>query len=216
MRLQSLSIGYNDSAPVASAMDAELRSGQFCCLLGRNGTGKSTLLRTIAGLLPPLSGCVERPERVALVLTQVPDLQRTTVREMVAYGRLGSTGLLGRLHAEDYEAADRAILQVGISALAPRLLNTLSDGERQKTMIARAIAQEAPLLLLDEPSAFLDYPSRRELMLLLQSLAHDHGKCILLSTHDVELATQSADLLWLLKERSLKTITPQDFRPEEL
>ena len=213
MTIHDLSIGYGE--PIAEAIDAELCPGQLICLTGRNGSGKSTLLRTLAGLQKPLAGAFSA-EQCAIVLTRTPQLQHTTVRQLVAYGRLGTTGFFGRLREEDYAAADRAIRTLRIDSLAPRNFATLSDGERQKTMIARAIAQEAPLLLLDEPSAFLDYPSRRELMLLLQSLAHDHGKCILLSTHDVELATQSADLLWLLKERSLKTITPQDFRPEEL
>lgn len=216
MTLKNLSVGYNNSAPIVEAIDAELSAGTFCCLLGRNGTGKSTLLRTIARLMKPLQGEVLCPEHVGIVLTQVPDLQNTTARQMVAYGRLGNTGWLGTLRAEDYEAADEAIRLVGIEALAERLLSNLSDGERQKTMIARAIAQSSPLLLLDEPSAFLDYPSRRELMQLLQKLAHNQGKTILLSTHDVELALDKADLIWLLKEGQLQSISPQDFTPEML
>lgn len=216
LALKQLSIGYKHSAPVASAIDAELSVGEFCCLLGRNGTGKSTLLKTIAGLQPPLSGQIIRPEHIGLVLTQVPNLQNTTTRQMVAFGRLGTTDWLGRLRNEDYEAADLAIRMVGIEDLADRLFGTLSDGERQKTMIARAIAQASPLLLLDEPSAFLDYPSRRELMRLLGQLAHEQNKAILLSTHDVELALESADSIWLMKEKALHRIAPQDFRTEML
>lgn len=216
LALKQLSIGYKHSAPVASAIDAELSVGEFCCLLGRNGTGKSTLLRTIAGLQSPLSGQIIRPEHVGLVLTQVPNLQNTTTRQMVAYGRLGTTDWLGKLRNEDYEAADLAIRMVGIEDLADRLFGTLSDGERQKTMIARAIAQASPLLLLDEPSAFLDYPSRRELMRLLGQLAHEQNKAILLSTHDVELALESADSIWLLKANALHRIAPKDFRTEML
>lgn len=216
LKLHNISIGYNNSAPVVKAIDAELSAGCFCCLLGRNGTGKSTLLRTIAGLQPPLSGEIERPDSIGIVLTYVPNLLNTRVREMVAYGRLAHTGIWGRLSDEDYAIADEAICMVGIESISSRLLSTLSDGEKQKTMIARAIAQQSPLLLLDEPSAFLDYPSRRELMLLLTSLAHDHGKVVLLSTHDVELAAQSADLLWIIDDTSLVKKNPQDFRPEEL
>ena len=216
LQLHHISIGYNDSAPVVTSIDAELSAGCFCCLLGRNGTGKSTLLRTVAGLQPPLGGILHRPDSVGIVLTLVPDLQHTSVREMVAYGRLGHTGFLGRLHDEDYQQAAEPIRLVGISDIAHRLLNTLSDGEKQKTMIARAIAQQTPLLLLDEPSAFLDYPSRRELMRLLQHLAHQHGKTILLSTHDVELAAASADILWIIKDKRLFKKNPQDFHPEEL
>lgn len=216
MILKGLSIGYKHSAPVVSAIDAELSIGTFCCLLGRNGSGKSTLLRTIARLQPPLSGQVICPEHVGIVLTQVPELQHTTVRQMIAFGRLGTTDWLGRLRQEDYDAADEAIRTVGILPLAHRLLGTLSDGEKQKTMIARAIAQASPLLLLDEPSAFLDYPSRHELMQVLQRLAHEQGKTILLSTHDVELALTHADHLWLLKEGHLQQFAPQDFSADML
>lgn len=184
--------------------------------MGRNGTGKSTLLRTVAGLQPQLAGEVVRPDSVGIVLTQVPELQNTTVREMVAYGRLAHTGFFGRLRDEDYTLADQAIREVGIEALTSRLLTTLSDGEKQKTMIARAIAQQSPLLLLDEPAAFLDYPSRRELMRLLTTLTRHHRKTVLLSTHDVELATQYADVLWIIDHRHLTIKNPQDFRPEEL
>lgn len=216
LSLKQLSIGYKNSAPVVSSMDAELSVGTFCCLLGRNGTGKSTLLRTIAHLQPPLAGTLVCPDHVAIVLTQMPDLQNTTVKEMVAYGRLAGTDWLGHLHETDFAAAEEALQLVGIKPLSERLFCTLSDGERQKTMIARAIAQESPLLLLDEPSAFLDYPSRRELMSLLQQLAHKQGKTILLSTHDVELASESADLLWIIRDRHLYTKNPRDFHPEEL
>lgn len=216
LRLSNLNIGYNDSAPVVMSIDAELSDGCFCCLLGRNGTGKSTLLRTIAGLQLPLSGTIERPDSIGIVLTGIPNLLNTKVREMVAYGRLAHTGIWGRLHDEDYVMADEAIRLVGIQDIADRLLSTLSDGEKQKTMIARAIAQQSPLLLLDEPSAFLDYPSRRELMHLLQDLAHNHRKIILLSTHDVELAAASADILWIINDKTMVKKNPQDFRPEEL
>ena len=216
LRLSNLNIGYNDSAPVVMSIDAELSDGCFCCLLGRNGTGKSTLLRTIAGLQLPLSGTIERPDSIGIVLTGIPNLLNTKVREMVAYGRLAHTGIWGRLHDEDYVMADEAIRLVGIQDIADRLLSTLSDGEKQKTMIARAIAQQSPLLLLDEPSAFLDYPSRRELMHLLQDLAHNHQKTILLSTHDVELAAASADILWIINDKTMVKKNPQDFRPEEL
>lgn len=216
LRLSNLNIGYNDSAPVVMSIDAELSDGCFCCLLGRNGTGKSTLLRTIAGLQLPLSGTIERPDSIGIVLTGIPNLLNTKVREMVAYGRLAHTGIWGRLHDEDYVMADEAIRLVGIQDIADRLLSTLSDGEKQKTMIARAIAQQSPLLLLDEPSAFLDYPSRRELMHLLQDLAHNHRKTILLSTHDVELAAASADILWIINDKTMVKKNPQDFHPEEL
>ena len=121
LRLSNLNIGYNDSAPVVSSIDAELSDGCFCCLLGRNGTGKSTLLRTIAGLQHPLTGTIERPDSIGIVLTGIPNLLNTKVREMVAYGRLAHTGIWGRLHDEDYAMADEAIRLVGIQDIADRL-----------------------------------------------------------------------------------------------
>lgn len=230
LHLQNISIGYPSSAPIVSAIEAELCCGQFICLLGRNGSGKSTLLRTLAGLQPPLSGSLlsshpqlsSTPSQLvstpstALVTPHCPELQHTTVRELVAYGRLPYSGLLGRLHAADYEAADQALQRVGIESLAHRLINTLSDGERQKALIARALTQDTPCLLLDEPSAFLDYPSRRQLMQLLLALAHDANKAILLSSHDVELAREYADQLWIIRDHRLIKKAPQDFHPEEL
>ena len=138
------------------------------------------------------------------------------MRELVSYGRLPYTGMFGRLSPADLAAADAAIQLTGIEPLANRYLHTLSDGERQKALIARALAQATPYLLLDEPSAFLDYPSRRQLMQLLVRLAHEEGKAILLSTHDVELAAQYADRLWIIRDQRLMEKAPQEFRPEEL
>lgn len=217
MQLKSLSIGYNSSAPIVTSIDAELLPATFTCLLGRNGTGKSTLLLTLAGQLDPLHGhIIYKEQHPALVLPKMPELTNTTVRELVAYGRLPYTGLFGKLNASDYEAADAAIERLGITALAGKFTHQISDGERQKALIARGLAQGSHILLLDEPSAFLDYPSRRQLMEQLQQLAHTEGKTILLSTHDVELASAYADKLWIIQNHQLIKKAPQDFHPEEL
>lgn len=226
MKLKSLSIGYIGSAPIVSAIEAELCHGQFTCLLGRNGTGKSTLLRTLAGLQNPLHGQIifdirsiesnHSTQPVALVTPHCPELFHTSVREFVTYGRLPYSGVFGGLSPADHEATDLAMCMVGIEALAERFIHTLSDGEKQKALIARSLAQESPILLLDEPSAFLDYPSRCQLMEMLVHLSHDSGRTILLSTHDVELAAQYADQLWIIKDHNLIKKTPQDFHPEEL
>ena len=217
MQLKSLSIGYNSSAPIVTSIDAELLPATFTCLLGRNGTGKSTLLLTLAGQLAPLHGhIIYKEQHPALVLPKMPELTNTTVRELVAYGRLPYTGLFGKLNASDYEAADAAIERLGITALAGKFTHQISDGERQKALIARGLAQGSHTLLLDEPSAFLDYPSRRQLMEQLQHLAHTEGKTILLSTHDVELASAYADKLWIIQNHQLIKKAPQDFHPEEL
>lgn len=210
MKLNALSIGYHNSAPILKDIDAELMQGQLVALIGRNGSGKSTLLRTIARLQPALSGTVEG-ETPAIVLTSTPDLRNTTVRQMVAYGRLRFTGFFGRLHKEDLDSADQAIARLGIEALSERMFCDLSDGEKQKVMIARALTQETPTLLLDEPSAFLDYPSRQQLMQQLQTLAHSDNRAIMVSTHDLELAQQFTDQLWMIRDGKLTTgIRPQE------
>lgn len=217
MTLEFLSIGHTH--PIVSDINQTLMSGTFICLTGRNGTGKSTLLKTLAGLIPPLSGQIRigdtdiqtltpraLAQQIGLVLTQTPDLPNTTLRELVAYGRLPYASWLGKLNENDYAVADLAIEQLGISPLAHRKIDQLSDGERQKAMIARALAQGTQYLLLDEPSAFLDHESRLELMSLLVRLAHHDHKAILLSTHDLELANLYADCLWQIKEGKLSCI----------
>lgn len=219
MHLIDLSIGH--TKPIVSGINLTLMPATFVCLTGRNGTGKSTLLKTLAGLIPPLHGQIliddidlttlspiELAQQIGLVLTQMPDLPNTTLRELVAYGRLPYASWLGKLNDTDLQAADLAIEQLGITALADRKINQLSDGERQKTMIARALAQGTQYLLLDEPSAFLDYESKQELMSLLVHLAHDEHKSILLSTHDLELAQRYADTLWQIKEGKLTDSKP--------
>lgn len=217
MNLQNLSIGHHKE--IVSGINMTLKPETFICLIGRNGTGKSTLLKTLAGLIPPLRGTImvdgkdlrdlspkEIAQKIGLVLTQAPDLPNTTLRELVAYGRLPYASWLGKLRPADLQAADAAIEQLGITPLADRKINQLSDGERQKGMIARALAQGTKYLLLDEPSAFLDHESRLELMSLLVRLAHQEHKSILLSTHDLELAHQYADALWQIKDGALSCI----------
>jgi len=214
MILKNLSIGYRQA--VVSDINQELRPGCFVCLLGRNGTGKSTLLKTLAGLIPSLSGEIiiseknlsdytpsQLARKVGLVLTQTPNLSNTTLRELVAYGRLPYASWLGKLSIEDLQAADQAIHKLGIEHLANRHICELSDGERQKGMIARTLAQGTEYLLLDEPSAFLDYESKQELMSLLVQLAHEEHKSILLSTHDQELAHKYSDVIWTITSSSL-------------
>lgn len=211
LTLKDISIGY--SAPVVTSIDAELNSGDFVCLVGRNGTGKSTLLKTIAGLQPPLQGQIlvngasfsrAHLPHIGIVLTQAPQLNNTTVFELVSYGRIQHQNLFASLSAEDIGAIEEAISTVGIQDLKDRKLDQLSDGEKQKAMIARALAQGTDVLLLDEPSAFLDYISRRELMHLLRVLAHQENKIILLSTHDIDLVNSFADVSWIISDHELR------------
>ena len=208
--LLSLVIGY-PSHEVAGPINVVLREGELCCLLGANGAGKSTLLRTLATFQPPLSGEMRLNDRpiedysphelstlIGIVLTERLRTPGITVRDMVAMGRSPYTNFWGRLTEEDQKEIDKAISLVGIEALSARQIATLSDGERQKVMIAKALAQQTPIVLLDEPTAFLDFPSKVEIMLLLGRLAHEMGKTVLISTHDLDLALQTAYRLWLM------------------
>jgi len=212
---ENLSIGYRGTrrgdVSVASAMNASLRAGELTCLLGPNGAGKSTLLRTLCGMQAPLAGNVQiagqalstlgAPELARLlsvVLTERVETEYLSVWELVALGRFPFTGWLGRLSDEDRAAVQRAIRQCELESFATRMLPELSDGERQRALIARALAQETPLVLLDEPTAFLDVPRRVEVLRLLWTLARETGKAFLVSTHDLDLALRCADRLWVL------------------
>ena len=219
--LKNLVVGYPDgrhTRQLNHAANEEAHDGMLTCLIGANGAGKSTLLRTIAGFQLPLEGTVllggddvralsprQRAERMAVVLTDRPDVMCTTVREMVATGRAPFTGFWGRLSGKDHNIVTRSLRLVGIEWMADRTVASLSDGERQKVMIAKALAQQTPVVLLDEPTVFLDYPSRVEVMQLLLNIAHEEHKTVLLSTHDLDLALQTADRIWLFeKERGEK------------
>jgi iron complex transport system ATP-binding protein len=191
--------------------DFELAAGELVCLLGPNGSGKSTLLRTIAGMQRPLAGAVEllghdvrtrTPEWLArhlsIVLTEPVDAGALTARELVGLGRYPFTDWLGRLTAADRARIDAAIAAVGAEAIAEREVRSLSDGERQRVLIARALAQEPKLVILDEPTAYLDLPRRIETMGLLRRLVRESGVSVLLSTHHLDLALSHADRVWLL------------------
>lgn len=227
IRLDGLSIGYtakHSVKVVAEGISETINSCELTCLIGENGAGKSTLLRTLSGFLPPLSGEIhimgktlksyretELAKVIGVVLTEKSNVQNMTVEELVGMGRSPYTGFWGRLRAEDHAKVAEAIDLVGIAELSDRLVQTLSDGERQKVMIAKALAQETPIIFLDEPTAFLDYPSKVEILKLLHKLSSEAGKTIFLSTHDLELALRVADKVWLMtRQDRLKTGLPED------
>lgn len=207
--IDHLTIGYRHKT-VAGPLDGVLNAQSLVCLIGSNGLGKSTLLRTLAGLQPALSGRVEwhykglvedctrlsgerRAQSFSIVLTDKPDVMNLTAREVVAMGRMPYTGFFGKLTKEDEAIVAQAMALTDTTAFADRDLSTLSDGERQKVMIARAIAQQTPVMLLDEPTAFLDYESKHTTMAMLRDIAHDMGKLMLVSTHDLDIACRYAD-----------------------
>ena len=213
---EKLTIGYSARKPVAANLSLTLAKGQLTSLLGPNGVGKSTLLRTLANLQPPLSGSItvggtsiaslsasELSRAIALVLTDRVTAGGLTVFELVSLGRQPYTGFFGRLSSADKELVIKSITDVGIAAKADCHVSELSDGERQKVMIAKALAQQTPIIILDEPTAFLDAAARVEVMLLLRRLAAESQKAILLSTHDVETALQLSDNLWLMNSNGL-------------
>ena len=213
LELNNLSIGYTTGKAVAAAITATAAEGRLTCLLGANGMGKSTLLRTMAGFMPPLGGSIaingtdtsrqpahRMARQVSVVLTLPSATGNLSVREMVAMGRTPYTNFW----------VDEALSMAGIAHLADRKLYAVSDGERQKAMIAKSLAQQTPVLLLDEPTAFLDYPSRAELMAMLGKLAREEQKTVLVSTHDIELALHTADDIWLLDGGTLTAAPAQD------
>ncbi len=212
LRIDRLTLGYPGRGDVFRDLSADLRPGELVSLLGANGSGKSTLLKALSGNLKPTAGKVEingielsrlsameRARLVSIVTTDKAAAGGLTVEELVAMGRYPHTGALGRHTAVDRRVIADAIEAVGLRKLAKRLTANLSDGERQKAMIARALAQDTPVMLLDEPTAFLDAASRIETLSLLRKLAEDRSKAILLSTHDISPALRLSSRLWLVK-----------------
>ncbi|MDL2255848.1 ABC transporter ATP-binding protein [Parabacteroides sp. OttesenSCG-928-K15] len=223
-----LHIGYRlkggRQKTVHAGLDLQLKTEEVTCLLGLNGAGKSTLLRTLCGFQPPLAGEIllfNKPLQsfsqsvfsltVGVVLTDKTNAGGITVYDLVSLGRHPYTGFFGRLRKEDHLVIEESLEAVGISHKSRNYVSELSDGERQKAMIAKTLAQQCPIILLDEPTAFLDVTSRIETMTLLRKLAREQGKSILLSTHDLDLAIQMGDRLWLQeKGRPMACGTPED------
>jgi iron complex transport system ATP-binding protein len=228
LHTSGLAIGFRGrrkkTTTLLSDINLQLFSGEITCLLGQNGAGKSTLLRTFSGVHPPLQGSVfingktlssfsfsSLARLVSVVLTEKVELGNFSVLSVVALGRSPYTGFLGTVSVNDNRIIDQAIENAGISHLRNRNFDELSDGEKQKVMIAKSLAQETPLILLDEPTAFLDFPSKAETLLLLRDAAWNHGKTILLTTHDLNLALGFADKIWLIaKDKPIRTGTPED------
>ena len=223
LQTSGLVVGYGGHG-LNRPFSAEVGRGDFVALLGANGTGKSTLLRTLAGSQPPVAGAVrvdgrdisgigtgELARHIAVVTTDRVEADALTVREVVEMGRYPYTGFFGRLDAVDGRIVDEAMEFAGIASMAARFVASLSDGERQKVMIARALAQDTPLMLLDEPTSFLDVASRIEVLSLLARMARERQKAVVLSTHDVSSALGYASALWLMMPSGeIAVTTPAD------
>lgn len=233
LTLCNLSIGYKEKR-VAERLNASLKTGALTCLVGRNGTGKSTLLRTVAAIQPPLAGEIslfgksitsfnrqQLARELTVVRTGRPEIYLMKVYDVVALGRTPYTNIWGTLTADDHRVVSECIRKVGIENLSERAIGSLSDGECQKVMIAKALAQQTRIILLDEPTAFLDYPSKVETMTLMKELVKEgksvgandscYGTAALMSTHDMELALRLADYLWLMtSSHELLCGTPEE------
>lgn len=222
--IEKLKIGYGQQI-VAENLNAQFNEGELTCLLGPNGIGKSTLLRTMMALQKPLNGNIfykkeydgekidisnipqnEIAKIISIVLTEKPDVDNMTAEEIVGMGRNPYTGFWGTLSAGDKKIVAETIETVGMAKYMKTPISRLSDGELQKIMTAKALAQSTPVMLLDEPTSFLDFQSKVEIMSLLRNLAHNMNKTIILSTHDLTLAEKMADKLWWM-ESTLEPIS---------
>jgi len=220
--LIDLAIGFGKDRPLLRDINLSVRPGEMVALIGRNGTGKSTLLKSMIGLLPPLEGsCVLdgaslesydlrlRARKVSYVSSHFSQLPSISVRELVSLGRMPFTGFMGHLTGKDRVLIDRALEEVRMDSFAERKLEHLSDGERQRSMIARALAQDTPLMVLDEPTAFLDIPNKYDLIHLLSGF-RDQGKSIVYSTHDLDTAMHCADKIWVIYQDKILEGAPED------
>lgn len=225
--LDNLVVGYGfrhkNMTRVFGPVTTVVYEGEMIGILGRNGIGKSTLMRTLATLQPPLSGRVllkgvpsgnigrgELAKMVAFVSTDTVHSFEIRVIELVSMGRHPHTGWFGMLKNHDKQAIDKAVEQTGISSLLGKSIHELSDGERQKVMIARALAQDTPVIILDEPTAFLDLPARYEIMRLLSNLSLRSNKTVIFSTHDLNTAIDVSDKLWLMADDTIYEGAPED------
>lgn len=228
LNIDNLGNGYRNGRqePVVlqDAITAVLEPGQLICLLGPNGAGKSTLLRTLSGFQKPLSGAVlysgktleslsrrTLSRQLAVVLTDRFSDRFLTAYEVVSMGRFPHVSFLGKLSHNDAKVIGNTLEILGVTALKDKVFETLSDGEKQKMLLARALVQDTPFLFLDEPVAFVDSPGKIEIMEWLSYFAREQEKGILMTTHDIEIALDYADYLWLInREKPFKTGLPED------
>ena len=217
----NLTIGYNNLV-VQRDLNFELHPGEMVCMLGPNGCGKSTLLRTLAGLQPAIGGTftisnsLTDVSQIALVLTERLSIENTTVHDVVAMGRYPYTSFLGGLSGRDEQIIEQSLSDVGLSGCSHTFFNDHSDGEKQRVLIAKALTQETPIILLDEPTAHLDLPNRIRILQMLRRVAREQGKTILISTHELDLAIQLSDRIMLMTpQRGVQLDHPDKLRKQD-
>ncbi len=221
--IQNLSIGYENYI-IQSNLNLDIYKGEMVCLVGKNGCGKSTLLKTMAGIIKNISGKIvvqnqdirklsqqEKAKKIALVLTQRPNITHTTILDVVKMGQIPFAKWYQPFEKSSLIKVEKALEMVNIIDQKQRLINELSDGEIQRVMIAKALAQDTPIILLDEPTAHLDLPNRVETMILLKKLAKHTQKTIIIATHELNLALQTSDKIWLMtNQQKIIAGTPDD------
>lgn len=214
LQTSNLEVGYkknNHNQVLFEPLSLTLNRGELVCFMGSNGIGKTTLIKTLAGIQVPITGTVTRHYSTAIVLTDKISGSLMTVRDLVTYGRYPHLNWWLTLNDEDHQLIENAIRKVHLESIADKQLSQLSDGQLQMAMIAKALAQDANILLLDEPTAHLDLNNRVEIMNLLRTLARETGKTILVATHELDLALQTADKIWLAtQEKKIVTGIPED------
>ena len=212
LKTKDLLIGYKDES-ILPPINITLNEGDLIALIGPNGAGKSTLFKTLTAHIKPVSGSIElmgrelssyspreKAKLIGLVLTSRPDDMFLKVYDVVASGRCPYTNFFGKMEKEDKNIIHESLEIVGINNLIDRYFDTLSDGEKQKVMIAKTIAQNTPIIFMDEPTAFIDYPSKIELLTLMRMLTKERKKTIIFSSHDLELLLRYTDDLWMISK----------------
>lgn len=227
IQIDGLSIGFRQKGKTPFILKEKLNfsanQGEIVALIGSNGIGKSTLLRTIAGFLEYYSGEIkikgesidnfsskEKAKILSFVSTEIVKTPNLSVFDLVAFGRHPFTNWYGKITEKDREQIEIAIKSVGLEGFESKYINKISDGERQRAMVARTIAQDTPVIILDEPTAFLDVSNKYDIFHLLQSIAHENGKTILLSTHDLNIALREVDKFWIMLENENYEGAPED------
>ena len=221
--VENITIGY--STPLISSDALKIKASEFVGIVGLNGSGKSTLLKTIAGIIPPLNGQVfidsdnikllnrkALAKKVAFSFTQYNIFGNATFKDVVSLGRTPHTGIFDIPSNKDKEEVNNAMALLGITHFTKKLFREASDGEKQKCMLARCIAQETPVILLDEPTAFLDHPSKIEVYNQLKNFSSEKEKTIVLVSHDLHMIEQNCDTIWLVHEGGILTNNDTHFR----